>query len=273
MTTGSDEITAIVPDVLYRVGTTVPVDHLSWVGAGRTGFDPQNAFVLIDGDEAVFIDTGPAIARDAIERALDEVVAGRRVSIFPTRNEAESIGNLGLLFARGRDARLLFGGGGGILEWVNHPDAPAAETRNFLGQVPIVPAANGTSMAIGERLVFDWFDAPIKQMLLTQWAYERSTKTLFTSDFFTWVHQAHVTDPVVVTEASPSVDDVAADIVSRINWLPGAHCPDVVTALREVFSTYAVETIAPDHGCVLSGAAAVAAHLELALRALDLVTV
>lgn len=267
------DVTALVPDLLYRIGSVVGADHLSWLPWDASGYEPLNCYLFTLPDQAIFIDTCPAIAEPAVQRALIELVGDRQVLVFPSRNEAECVGNLGLLLGRGRDSRLLFGGGGGILEWINHPDAPPLTPDNFLDVTPIDSAANGTSSEFG-RLSFDWMNAPVKEMFLTQWAYERSTKTLFTSDFFGWQHLADPQASVVHTAADPSpgAQAVADEIVNRINWLPGAYCPQVLQGFSEVMSTYDIEIIAPVHGAVLSGKELVQRSVAIADEALAILT-
>lgn len=268
--TRTSDITTLVPDLLYRVGSVVAAERLSWLPPEAAGFEPLNCYVYLQPDVAVFLDTNPAICRPAVEKALQELVGNRQVLVFPTRNEAECIGNLGYLLAKGRDARLLFGGGGGILEWINHPDAPPNEIDNFLDVTPIDPAANGTSTKI-EALHFDWMNAAMKEMFLTQWAYEASTKTLFTSDFFGWQHLADPDGSVVHDDPAlvPSAAIVANEIPHRINWLPGANCPDLLAAFDQLFERLDVSIIAPVHGAVISGAA-VAPSIAVAREALAL---
>lgn len=265
-------ITAIVPDCLYRVGCTIPLENLSWA-ADRTGYcEPLNCYVILDGEDALFIDAGPPVAEQAVRTALQRLVGRRRISVFPTRNEADCIGNLGVLLAEGREARLLFGGGGGILEWINNPGSDLMETDNFLGKVPIVPAPNGTALRLGESTHLEFIDAPVKQMLLTQWAYCSTSRTLFTSDFFAWNHQQRAGDPPVVLSGAPSptVEELAGEIERRVNWLRNARAPHVIRSLDAVFSDRRIDHIAPVHGCVISGADAVEAQLGLAREALAL---
>ena len=216
------------------------------------------------------MDAGAPIAQSAVKQALETVVGRRRVSVFPTRNEQDCIGNLGVLLALGTDARLLFGGGGGILEWVNDPRADPLETANFLGRTPIVPASNDSTMTVSPHITLRFYNAAVKQMLLTQWAYDENTKTLFTSEFFSWNHQRDADAPPVVTTVDdlPDPTTVANEIECRVNWLRGARVPDLHDDLRAIFEKCDVEVIAPIHGCVLQGREVVAAHCELAHEAL-----
>ncbi|MFC5753223.1 hypothetical protein [Actinomadura rugatobispora] len=247
-------VTELVPGALYRIGGTVPACDLTWLADGTASFEPLNCYLLTTPGDAVFLDTGPAILRPRVARAARELAGDRALWVFPTRNEFDCIGNLGLLLGLRDDARLLFGGGGGILEWVGDEDG-----RSFLGRREIRLAPNGSTTEFGGGVRFHWLDAPVKQMFLTQWAYEESTKTLFTSDFFGWSRPGAADAPPVVQrpEDLPGPDALLEEIPRRVNWLPGATAPEVAEAFDRVAAAYDVERIAPVHGRVISGAATV----------------
>ncbi|WP_165966622.1 hypothetical protein [Actinomadura sp. 7K507] len=264
------EVTELVPGTLYRIGATVPARDLTWTPGGPGVHEPLNCYLLTTPDEAIFLDTGPAIVRPQVMAAAREQVdGGRSLWIFPTRNEFDCVGNLGPLLDLRDDARLLFGGGGGILEWIGDADG-----RGFLGRREIVLAPNGTSTAFSGGVRLHWMDAPVKEMFLTQWAYEESTRTLFTSDFFGWVHARSATGPVVADRPDdlPEAAEVAAEIPHRVNWLPGATAPDVLEAFERTVTAYDVERIAPVHGQVISGAATVRRALDDTRAALAALT-
>ena len=265
-------VEALVDERLLRAGCVVDLDCLTWVPEDASGHEPLNAYVFLEDDRAVFIDTGPAIARPALEQAMD-VVSNRATAVFPTRNEPDCIGNLGFVLGSASHPRLLFGGVGGILEWVNDPSVPQLEAKDFVGRVPIEPAENGTRSQIGS-LHFRWFDAAVKEMWMTQWAYEASTKTLFTSDSFGFRHLRTPDEPVILedTDELPEIDDVAREITCRINWLPGSSCDGVIARFASIFEELDVEIIAPVHGRILKGADVVTAHVELMIRALERAT-
>ncbi|GAB3430239.1 MBL fold metallo-hydrolase [Actinophytocola sediminis] len=253
-------VTELVPDRLFRIGTTVPVQDLTWAPDLPGRWEPLNCYLLRTPTAAIFLDAGPAIMRQELEKAVAELVGDRAVWIFPTRNEFDCIGNLGYLLGLRDDARLLFGGGGGILEWVNDPAADEAESRTFLGRREIVLARNGTTTEFDDGVRFHWLDAPVKEMFLTQWVYEESTRTLFSSDFFGWSHLDSAHAPVVAKDPEdlPGRTAVLDELPRRVNWLPGASAPEVIEAYDRVADAYEVERIAPVHGRVLSGAATVA---------------
>jgi hypothetical protein len=262
-------ITTLVPGRLYRVGCVVRTERLSWLAGDTDGFEPLNAYVLTDPDHCIFVDMGMPIALPAVQAALDTLVGERKVWVSYTRNEADCIGNMGYILGTCPDPTLLFGGAGGILEWINDPAVSMMEVRDFLGRIPIVGSKNGVRSDIGS-FALNWFDAGYKQMLLTQWSFEASTGCLFTSDAFGFRHLADAESSPVVSSARnlPSVDAVARETVARMNWMRESSYPEVIERVGKIFRDNDVQIIAPVHGAVIKGREAVAAHVQLVLKAL-----
>lgn len=252
---------ALHSDTLYRVGITVPLAKLTWAADLPGASEPISCYMLLAGDTAIFIDSGVKLMEAEVASAVSEVVGNRSLMVFPSRNEPDCIGNLGFLLGTGEDVSLLFGGGGGILEWIADPSADPLTDSSFLGTRTIVPASNGTNFRVGE-LEFEWMDAPVKEMFLTQWAYERTTETLFSSDFFGWCHQGQDSGDLSVTSIGelPSVAEIAAEIPLRFNWIPGAKLDEVIESFDRVLGSFPISIIAPVHGRPIVGPA-VAAEL------------
>jgi hypothetical protein len=262
--------TTLAPGRLYRVGCLVRAERLSWLPADIAGgFEPLNAYVLTDDANCVFVEPGMPILLPALESAIEALVGERKVWVNFTRNEADCIGNMGYVFGSCPEPTLLFGGAGGILEWVNDPAVSMLEVRDFLGRIPIVEARNDTSHAIG-ALRLRWMDAGYKQMLMTQWALEETTGCLFTSDAMGYQHLAALDAPPVVesTRQLPSVDAVAAEIARRMNWMREAEYSEIIERFERIFREHDVRMVAPIHGCVLKGREVVAAHVKLVSKAL-----
>jgi len=214
-------VTLLIPNRLYRIGCTVRAERLSWLAEDIPGgFEPLNAYLLLDQQNAVFIDMGAPIMLPAIREAIDTVVGSRRAWASYTRNEADCIGNMGWILGSCPNPTLLFGGAGGILEWINDPAVSIMEVRDFLGRVPIVESRNGTTNRIGE-LSLEWLDAGLKQMLMTQWAFEPSSGCLFTSDAFGFRHLRSADQSMIVENARrlPAPQTVARELVARIRAL------------------------------------------------------
>lgn len=263
-------LTTLVPGRLYRAGCVVPGQRLSWLPDDRAAaYEPLNAYVVTDDAHCVFVEPGAPILLPALQQAIETLSEKRQVWVNFTRNEADCIGNMGYVFGSCPQPTLLFGGAGGILEWVNDPAVSILEVRDFLGRIPIVEARNGSQRDIG-ALRFRWMDAGFKQMLMTQWAYEASTGCLFTSDAMGYRHLDSIDAPPIIesTRNLPDVEAVAAEIACRMNWLRESDYPQVIARFEQVFQDHDVQIIAPVHGCVLRGRDVVAAHVRLVARAL-----
>lgn len=260
----------LIPGRLYRIGCVVRAERLSWLPEDIPGgFEALNAYLLLDDDHAVFIDMGAPIMLPAIKKAVETLIGSRRVWVSYTRNEADCIGNLGWILGTCAQPTLLFGGAGGILEWINDPAVSIMEVRDFLGRIPIVESRNGMTSRIGS-LELQWLDAGAKQMLLTQWAFEPTTGCLFTSDSFGFRHLSSRDEAPIVesTRGLPSARRVARELVARMHWLRGATYPDILTRFETLFSERDVRMIAPVHGCVIRGRRAVRAYSQRMLEAL-----
>jgi hypothetical protein len=264
-------VTTLVPDRLYRIGCTVPAQRLSWLPQDLDAWEALNSYVLINDGHCLFIELGIPIARPAMESALASLVGKRRVWLHYSRNEADCIGNMGLVLGTCPNPTLLFGGAGGILEWINDPAVSIMEVRDFLGRIPIELTPNATTRDFGD-LRLQWHDAVVKQMLLTQWVFEESTGCLFTSDFFGFRHLATADDAIRITttRALPAAEVVAREIVARMNWIREADVAELLQRFELFFKERDVRMLAPVHGCIISGREAVAAHVKLAAQALRL---
>jgi flavorubredoxin len=262
-------VTTLIPDRFYRIGCVVRAARLSWLPGDLDAYEPLNAYLLTDDDNCIFVDTGPAIMLPAIQSSL-ELIGDRKVWVYFTRNEADTIGNLGYVLGTCENPTMLFGSAGGVLEWVNDPAVSILEVRNFLGRIPVETARNGVSRSVGS-FAFDFMEGVTKQMGMTQWAFEKSTGTLFTSESFGWHHAKTPDSPLVVESASnlPDADTVAREMVARCNWMREANFPERIELLQKVFRDREVQNIAPVHGAFIRGKKAVDAHLKLAVRAMQ----
>jgi hypothetical protein len=267
--TANQTVTTLVPNRLYRVGCLVRAERLSWLPQDLPAFEPLNAYLLLDQDDFVFMEMGAPVMLPAIQSALD-LVGDRKPWVWFSRNEADCIGNMGYVLAKTSKPTLLFGSiAGGIFEWINDPAVPITDVRDFHGRVGAVATRNGVKRDIGS-LKFEFMDAGSKQMYMTQWAFEASTGTMFTSDSFGFRHLSRADSPTVIESAKglPSVATVARETVEKFNWMREAEFPAVIERFESIFKDHDVQILAPVHGCVIRGRDAVAAHVKLALAAM-----
>ena len=261
-------VTELIPNRLYRVGCMVRAERLSWLPADLDAYEPLNSYLLIDNDNIIFVDTGSAIMLPAIQSAL-ELVGERKVWVYFTRNENDTIGNLGYLLGTCQDPTMLFGSAGGVLEWVNDPAVSILEVRDFLGRIRVESARNGVAKTVGS-FDFKFMEAVTKQMGMTQWAFEERTGTMFTACSFGWRHASDVDASTIIESASnlPSVDTVAKEMAAKCNWMREATFPERIAQFEKVFKDHDVQILAPVHGCVIKGRQAVKAHVKHAVSAM-----
>src|SRR5258707_12895230 len=125
--------------------------------------------------------------------------------------------------------------------------------------VNAVTRANPIQVGNNGRVI-DVMHAPIR-LIATRWLYDRSTRTLFSSDMFSHVWRARADGPWIVTEAddSTSAHELRSFLLNtRYWWLEGAPPASIRRGIADVFAKCAVETIAPGFGCVLHGPKVVA---------------
>jgi len=257
-------VVELVPDRLYLLGGSIKLDgRISWVPPDATGWQPVNAYVLREGDGVLVIDPGIYAHCDIIRRQLESVVPpGSPLSIYLTRAEPDSAGNIGEVASR-YPVQMLFAGGGpnpfDAFEAAGQIDRKKRGDRIQMERLP-----PGYEIPVGGTRGVEVL-RPVIRLLATYWAYDRETRTLFTSDSFTHVLQPTLESPRVVDGATPEQVDpahVRAHILAKFGWLAHAKTQSIVNNLREMRGDRDIERIAPSRGAVIQGRAAVRQHLD-----------
>jgi hypothetical protein len=104
--------------------------------------------------------------------------------------------------------------------------------------------------------------APLVRLLMTSWAYDSVTRTLFTADAFSHALLSASDGPMILSERDDEVTPrvVREHLLTKFEWLAGADRAPIVAALRSVFASYDIETVAPAYGRVIHGRSVVARH-------------
>ena len=257
----------IVTDKLYALGGLVPLDgRISWFAPSATGYAPNWSYLLLEGDDALLIDSGLPAHREAILAQLDGLLTPEAaLSILHTRiAEYDSVGNTAAICEAFRVERLLAHFPSGLLMDFESSggETPSAEEVVPSAGDPVTVSGNG-----GRAVVL--VGAPLR-LLLTFWAYDGETKTLFTSDSFGHVALADPSDPPFVTEADDATEpsDVRRHLYAKFDWLLGAERTALADELAAIFESHDIDTIAPMHGRVLKGRQVVDRHHDLVQQAL-----
>jgi flavorubredoxin len=147
--------------------------------------------------------------------------------------------------------------------------------RDILGSMKVTAVTRADTIALGKGgRAIDVMQAPIR-LIATRWLYDRTTRTLFSSDLFTHVWRDRASGPWIVNEADDTtrLADLRSFMLNtRYWWLEGAPTESIRRGIGEVFDKHDIETIAPGYGCILSGRAVVARHyamLDELLKACD----
>ena len=250
----------------YVLAGTHPVDDRTSRFPDASGdYATTNAYLLVEPDGALLVDTGLTVHRAGVLQQLRELVPGSaRLSILHTRlGEYESICNT-VAIVNAFDVEALYGNQ--IAEqWIDFEAELVPSRRPASHRL-----ASGQELTVAPGRVVDVL-LPRLRLLPTFWVYDRRTRTLFTSDLFSYVTQASPDDPPFVTSEDDTTTgaSVATHMVKgRFWWLPYVDPRPLRSELLGLFARFDVETIAPGYGRVLRGRQVVQRHVELVADAI-----
>ena len=108
-------------------------------------------------------------------------------------------------------------------------------------------------------------------VLPTFWFYEKTTRTLFTSDCWGFVPKGSAADRPVRTpsDAELSAKKVESFLDKKFDWLACIDNSPLAADLKAVFAGRVVDRICPTSGCIIEGRAAVERLVEQTLEALS----
>jgi len=236
-----------------------PVDgRVSWVPEGAAGVEPYNEVLLLAEDRALLVDTGVAKHGPGIVAALAAVLGARRLIVFASRIELDTLGNLGLVLARFPEARVATANPIAPVDLVHLP--PGARWRGG----PVTHLRLGGDLApIGfpSVAVLD----PVVRTLGTSWLHERESGTLITSDSFSGELLESMESPAIRRDDLrdlPDVPRLRAAWLAKFHWLAEAEPQGLAAHWDRLFGAVAPRAIVPQHGRVQAGAPLCAALLR-----------
>ena len=262
----------LVPDRLYALCNPYAVDgRVSWHTQDARAYASANCYLLREGDDALLIDTGLRVHERAMLRQLEACLGStNHLGVFPLRvGEFDSIGNLFPIVNRFEADTILsaFDDPIGFADIRPRSGDGDLYERPDPRQVQIKVVRHMETLELGPRedRALEIFAAPVR-LLTTHWVYDFATRTLFTSDFFTYVVQPTDEGPWISeneADAPPDVGYVADHLrQTRFWWLDDADVSHVRKALDDTFGRYDIERIAPAFGSVISGRQLVSKHFE-----------
>jgi hypothetical protein len=260
-------VAALADGRLYALQNPFALDgRVSSYAASARGFSVANSYLLTEPDAAMLIDTGFGKDEPVIRAQIESLIApGLPLSMFPLRlNEFMSINNVES-FAGHFNVETCYTSNIDAALWFDF--GAKADGRDVLASMKVttVTRSDVINLGAGGRAI-DVMNAPIR-LIATRWLYDRTTRTLFSSDLFTHVWRDAETGPWVVTDADndpTSLSDVRSFMLNtRYWWLEGAPTDAIRRGIDKVFDTCDVETIAPGYGCILRGRNVVERHYRM----------
>jgi hypothetical protein len=257
---------------LHVLSNAYEIDgRVSWHPAGVRGFAPMNCYLLTAGKQAMLIDSGVTVHRDALLDQLEQALpAEAALSVLHTRlGEYNSLCNTPAVAAR-FGLEEICGPHVNADLWTDfepHDAVGEEEFRHAIDGVGVRVLDNDQTIAIdtgGARRLHVFL--AVLRLLPTHWAYDEETATLFTSDMFTHAWRPDPDGPWVVTaeDDETTIESLREHMLDgRYWWLPDADTTEIAAGLAAVFATHRVDRIAPGYGCILEGTDVVERHLAM----------
>lgn len=237
-----------------------------------TGYAPNNAFLFLEEGHALLLRAGFTVHQQALITALNDLLPAEcEVSIWNVEvGEFASCANIpGLATALNVTSLISPMDDGGAWVQFRPDDAPFGSPlrAGSLAGLTERRTSRNEHVAVGNGgRALEVLGAPLR-LLPTNWIYDETSRTLFTSDAFNHVWQQSPNGPWVLEgEAGAPGDPEAAWeflLGSRFWWLAGANAAQIREEIDEIFATRDVEVLAPSFGCVIKGRAAVEEHVQL----------
>ncbi len=222
------------------------------------GYSVCNCYLLKEGNRALLLDSGlTAHAGSLISQINSLIDPGTRLSVYPLRiNEFMSVANVEAL-ADAFDVEQCYSSNADAAVWVDfggRSDKPGAQAT----ALKTTMVKRSQRLHVGDEVLgraLEAFQAPIR-LIGTRWIYDEKTRTLFTSDSFSWEWSPHADGPWFLDDSTCTT--TAAHVRSfllntRYWWLEGGDTETLRRKLALVFDQYDIENLAPGYGRVLRG--------------------
>src|ERR1700675_40462 len=231
-------IASLADDRLHALQNAFALDgRVSSYPASARGFAVANSYLLTQPAPARLTDPGFAKDEPVIRAQVESLIApGLPLSMFPLRlNEFMSINNVES-FAGHFNVETCYTSNIDAALWFDF--GAKAEGRDILKSMKVTAVTRADTIELGkEGRAIDVMQAPIR-LIATRWLYDRTTRTLFSSDMFTHVWRAHRDGPWIVTadDDTTSARELRSFLLNtRYWWLEGAPTAAIRRGIAAVF--------------------------------------
>lgn len=246
-----------IADNILVLSDVVPIDgRVSWLAPEAKGFEPYNEYLVLSDDNALLFETGVAAHGPSLVQSLKEILGSRRLAVYPSRIELDSIGNLGRILEEIPNT---------IVGCAN----PIEPTRLAHLRDWTTPRAPFTRFPVGSTLAEIGFPQvtvidPAIRTLGTSWLWHKHAEVLFSADFFCNDMLAREDQSVIRRSGNALIasEGLRASVLQKFDWLGLASTEKLLPAWDTLFATISPAVLAPVHGRVQFGAKLVAGVLE-----------
>jgi hypothetical protein len=241
---------------LHAIGGAVAVpNRTSWMPRHAAGWLPVQAYLFRGPDRALLLDTGVTVHRPELARALKGLVpAGTELDCLLSRWEPDAIINLPWLIEH---FGLRFVHSVGELNpidfFANFDEASMkAQAEVSARGATLVSVMPGDVVRVGP------FEIEVLRttlrLLVTNWFYERTTRTLFTTDSFGFLINAAGPALFKASRGEITAEQMIDALSLKFEWLAGANCEGLIDDLRRLRGRYPIDRICPMSGGIIEGA-------------------
>jgi hypothetical protein len=246
----------VCPRRIFAFGGSISARRpLSFFPGGFGNWLPINAYGLRDQDDFLLVDTGITPHWNAVRSGIAGLIEGctKREAVV-TRREPDAMMNLPSVVGDFATARVFAGGALSPLDFFDGLDeANGIEQIRATSGVTPVMLKPGSIIPVGSLRV-EVLPSPLR-VLFTNWLYESETRTLFSSDSWSFLTSRSMQGPFV---AHPTAEEIGEDRILayldvKFDWLRGIDTAPVLAELHEVLDGRAVERICPGYGGIIEG--------------------
>lgn len=199
-----------------------------------------NSFLLVGDDKTLLFDTCSPQCGDSMLNELNNVLDNLGLGLdylVASHDEAAHAGNLQKISEAHPEAKIVF----------REPNRVDPAFHSIPNKAILVTP--GETIDLGGGRIVEFLDPVFQDAAITQWMYDRLSKSMFTVDSFGMYHNEDECQLCEDELDSEITSDRLYEYNGRIfQYLPYCDATKVIQQLDKLFDTYDISNIYPSHG-------------------------
>jgi len=241
---------------LHAVGGVVAVpNRIGWMPTQPAGWLPVQAYLFRAPERSLLLDTGVTVHRPALAQALERLLpAATPLDCLLSRWEPDAIINLPWLIERFGLRSVHSVGELNPIDFFSSFDEATTHAQAAVSSrgAKLVSVAPQDVVRVGP------FEIEVLRtslrLLVTNWFYERTTRTLFTTDSFGLLVNSREPALFKASRGEISVPEMIDYLALKFEWLAGADTAGLIADLRQLRASRPIDRICPMSGGIIEGA-------------------